>query len=351
MSQISSAPAPAAGSARVLVVPSDYPGVSAQDAAQFLGEGIRSVIRDAEVTLAPLPNGGAGTSELFVGQRVSLPTTDAAGQLTEASYTFDRATATAYVDAASVVGAPAGVGDKGDTYGVGVLVADAATRGARRVVLSLGDVVTVDGGTGILVALAVNPLNAAGFTLGKGAAALAGLEDFDTAKLNVAASALEWVLLADDMGGVDVSHPGLARLCEVTGVDPETPGYGAGGAIPVALHWLSALLHGNADKVRVVPGAEVVAQALDLPAQVAEHDFVVTGGQAGSAVAGQILTAAGETVVGLAGVDKPEASGSRAVVAELADLAELTAGRREEALRAAGAQLAADYLRISTVQG
>ena len=325
MSQISSAPAPAAGSARVLVVPSDYPGVSAQDAAQFLGEGIRSVIRDAEVTLAPLPNGGAGTSELFVGQRVSLPTTDAAGQLTEASYTFDRATATAYVDAASVVGAPAGVGDKGDTYGVGVLVADAATRGARRVVLSLGDVVTVDGGTGILVALAVNPLNAAGFTLGKGAAALAGLEDFDTAKLNVAASALEWVLLADDMGGVDVSHPGLARLCEVTGVDPETPGYGAGGAIPVALHWLSALLHGNADKVRVVPGAEVVA--------------------------GQILTAAGETVVGLAGVDKPEASGSRAVVAELADLAELTAGRREEALRAAGAQLAADYLRISTVQG
>ena len=351
MSQFSSAPAPASGSTRVLVAPSDCPGVSAEDAAQFLGEGVRSVIRDADVTLAPLPNGGAGTSEIFAGQRVTLPTTDAAGQLTEAAYTFDQATATAYIDAASVVGAPAGVGDKGDTYGVGVLVADAATRGARRVVLSLGDVVTVDGGTGILVALAVNPLNTAGFTLGKGAAALESLADFDTAKLNVAAGALEWVLLADDMAGVDVSHPGLAQLCEITGVDPETPGYGAGGAIPVALHWLSALLHGSADHVHVVPGVEVVAQALDLPAHVAAHDFVITGGPAAQSVAGQILTAAGEAVVGLVGVDKPDVPGTRAVAADLADLAELTPGQREEALRTAGAQLAADYLTISTVQG
>ena len=228
---------------------------------------------------------------------------------------------------------------------------DAQTRGARRVVLSLGDVVTVDGGTGILVALAVNPLNAAGFTLGKGAAALAELADFDTAKLNVPAGALDWVLLAEDPAGVDVSHPGLARLCEVTGVDPETSGYGAGGAIPVGLHWLSSLLHGTAERVQVRPGAEVLARAMDLPAQASSHDLLLIAGPGLGDVAADLAAAAGEVAIGWVGTDKPAALDAQLLSADLGDLTELAAEQRAEHLRKAGAQLAADYLRISTVQG
>ncbi|MDK6919060.1 glycerate kinase, partial [Escherichia coli] len=84
----------------------------------------------------PMADGGEGTSTLFEGERITLPTTDAAGRLTEATYTYDAATTTAFIDVAAASGLPA-VADSpvvmtGDTYGTGVLIADAQTRGATR---------------------------------------------------------------------------------------------------------------------------------------------------------------------------------------------------------------------------
>ena len=78
-----------------------------------------------------------------------------------------------------------------------MLVADAETRGARRIVLGLGGSATIDGGTGILVALGVNPLNSRGLTLAPGGGALVDLADFDTAKMNIPAASVDWILLAD----------------------------------------------------------------------------------------------------------------------------------------------------------
>ena len=75
---------------KVVIAPDSFKGTaSAQQAAQWLGEGVRSIIKDADIYLAPMGDGGEGTSELFAGERITLPTTDAAGRLTEASYTFD----------------------------------------------------------------------------------------------------------------------------------------------------------------------------------------------------------------------------------------------------------------------
>ena len=83
-----SAPIEEERSARVVIAPDAFKGTaSAEDAAQWLGEGVREIIRDAEVLLAPMADGGEGTSSLFEGERITLPTTDAAGRLTEASYT------------------------------------------------------------------------------------------------------------------------------------------------------------------------------------------------------------------------------------------------------------------------
>lgn len=343
-----STPRPAAPSSfKVLVAPGRYGNTAADDAAQHLGGGFASVVRNAEITLAPMPDGGKGTSSLFAGERVTLPTTDAAGALTEATYTLDTDSATAYIDAAAVCGAPAGIGDSGDTYGVGVLIADAATRGAKRVVLALGDVETIDGGTGILVALGVNPLDKQGYSLPKGAAALTELNDFDTATVNITAGSMEWVLLTDDDAGVDSSHPGLARLAEVAGVDPSTAGYGAGGAIPLGLHWLSNTLHGSDEYVHVVSGSEVITQAFDLKAHIAGADLVITGGTTvdpAEGVTSRVLEAARGTgtVVGVVARDLDGELDEDIVYATATNPAEL---------REAGAAVASDYLKISTVQG
>ena len=370
------------GSPTVVIAPDAFKGTaSAQQAASWLADGIISVIQDANIIAVPMADGGEGTSSLFEGERITLPTTDAAGRLTEATYTFDAETETAYIDVAAATGMPAvkdnPVAMTGDTYGTGVLIADAETRGARRIVLGLGGSATVDGGTGILVALGVNPLNAAGYNLPPGGGALVDLADFDTAKMNIPAASMEWILLADalvpatgERGAARIFGPqkgaseedvekldrALAQLCEVTGVDGSRPGYGAAGGIAVGLSWVSKLLHGTEEHVRVLPGAQVMAQANDLADKVATASLVVTGeGRFDSQTAeGKVV----KTVLDLvyhtdavaavvAGSFEAEVdSANPAVTVTLEELDDV-----QEQLTRAGAEVAARYRRISTTQG
>ena len=262
---------------------------------QPIGEGIRSVLNDAEIALATI-----------AGERITLPTTTASGALTEASYIFDRDSATAFIDASAALATDAPTGDNGDSYGLGVLVADAASRGARQFIVSLSGLTLLDGGAGVLVALGVPPLNAQGQMLPKGGAALADLDDFDTAKLNVPAAAADWIFVTDTEGGVDTTHPGMSRLIEFSGVDPTTSGMGAGGALPVALTWLSSVIHGSADHVRLVSREELI-----------DANLIVISGLPTSAFSATLVVSADEGD----------------------DLAEQ------------GKQAAVDYLTISTVQG
>ena len=340
---------------------------------------MRSVIRDAQLVLTPMADGGEGTSSLFEGERICLPTTTAAGRLTEAEYTFHAPTATAFIDVAAASGLPAVEDDPvpltGDTYGTGVLIADAQTRGATRIVLGLGGTATVDGGTGILVALGVNPLDAAGYQLPPGGGALEKLASFDTAKVNVPAGAVEWVLLTDTtapatgpQGAARVFGPqkgagpedvetlerGLARLCEVAEVDPQTPGLGAAGGVGIGLTWLSTLLHGDASHVHIVPGARAVADSNGLAEHVDGAALVITGegrcdGQTGTgkvaSVVGELAREAG-AVFAIAAGSFEEASPEGTLAVTLPDVDDT----REQLVRA-GAEIAVAYLNTSTVQG
>ena len=366
---------------RVVVAPDSFKGsATSQQAAGWIAEGIQSVIVDCDIDHIPMADGGEGTAELFSGETITLPTTDAAGRLTEASYVFNAAEETAYIDVSAASGLPA-VKDNpvpltGDTYGTGVLIADAQTRGARRIVLGLGGSATIDGGTGILVALGANPLDADGHPLRHGGGALGELDHFDTAKVNIPAASVEWVLLADSefpatgphgaahvfgpqkgasLEEIDKVDAALAHLCEVTGVDPEQPGYGAAGAIAVGITWLSELMHGTTEHVHVVSGARTVAAAQGLKETIANAHFVVTGEGKydGQSTAGKVVSVVTElaegtdaTVAVLAGeFDTEVPEGVLAV-----DIGEQTDDVRAQLVRA-GAQAAVDYLNTSTAQG
>ena len=292
-----------APSPRIVIAPDSFKGTaSAQQAAEWIGEGVRSIIRDADITLIPMADGGEGTSTLFAGERITLPTTDASGRLTEATYTYDAESQTAFIDVAAATGLPAAADNPvpltGDTYGTGVLIADAETRGATSIVLGLGGSATVDGGTGILVALGANPLDQAGYQLKPGGGALSKLGDLDTAKVNIPAGSLEGHVLIDvtspatgpigaaavygpqkgaSQEDVNILDAGLARLCEVAGVDPAVPGMGAAGGVAIGITWLSSLLHGDASHVHLLPGARTVAEANGLADAVKDASLVITG--------------------------------------------------------------------------
>ena len=288
----------------IVIAPDAFKGTATtHDAAAYLAEGIAEALPDAELVLVPMADGGEGTASCFDGTPVTLPTTDAAGRLTEATYMFnDGDVAEAYIDVAAASGLPA-VADHpvpltGDTYGTGVLIADAVTRGAQRIILGLGGTATVDGGTGILVALGATPQDKAGHPLRPGGGSLTELAGFDTAQLNIPAAAVEWVLLTDVTnpatgpdGAAAVFGPqkgatpeditlldaALAQLCDICEVDPSTPGFGAAGGLPIGITWLSTLMHGNHSHIHVLPGARMVAESVGLPELIHSADLVVTG--------------------------------------------------------------------------
>ncbi|OHR22545.1 glycerate kinase [Corynebacterium sp. HMSC034A01] len=376
-------PLDAVPSPKIVVAPDSFKSTAtAAEAAEWLAEGVRSVIRDAQIVLTPMADGGEGTSSLFEGERICLPTTTAAGRLTEAEYTFHAPSKTAYIDVASASGLPAvdePVPLTGDTYGTGVLIADAETRGAERIVLGLGGTATVDGGTGILVALGVNPLDQTGYQLKPGGGALEQLANFDTAKVNVPAGAVEWVLLTDTTApatgpegaahvfgpqkgateeDIEVLDRGLARLCEVADVDPATPGMGAAGGVGIGITWLSTMLHGDSSHVHILPGARVVADSNGLAEQVEGAALVITGegrfdGQTGTgkvaSVVGELARGSGAAFAVAAGsFDEQPEEGTIAVT--LPEIDPETNNVREQ-LTQAGAEIAVAYLNTSTVQG
>ena len=91
-----------------------------------------------------------------------------------------------------------------DELGVGELIAAAAARGARRIVLGLGGVASTDGGAGMVQALGGRLLDQAGRELPPGGAALAALHRLDLAGLPSLAG-IEVLVAAD------VDNPLLGR--------------------------------------------------------------------------------------------------------------------------------------------
>lgn len=299
---------------RILVAPDSFKGTAtAAEAAAAIALGARRALSSsphadtAKVHALPTADGGEGTAEVLAsaavarhgtaGQTITLPTTDAVGRLTEASYQL--VGTTAFIDVAAATGLPA-VSDAldplhADSYGTGVLVADAESRGATHIVLGLGGSASIDGGLGILAALGAAAHDARGYALPKGGAPLVNLDHIDTAQLNMKAAMLDYTLVTDTravpiqaatMYGPQKGAEGdqvallagaMLRLCEVTDTDPEAEFFGAAGGIPIALSWLSRTLWGTSEHCRIVPGGRYVAEALDLPARIAEADLVLTG--------------------------------------------------------------------------
>lgn len=299
---------------RILVAPDSFKGTAtAAEAAAAIALGARRALSSsphadtAKVTTLPMADGGEGTAEVLAsaavhrygapGQTITLPTTDAIGRLTEASYQL--VGDTAFIDVAAATGLPA-VSDAldplhADSYGTGVLVADAESRGAKHIVLGLGGSASIDGGLGILAALGAAAHDARGYALPKGGAPLVNLDHIDTAQLNMKAAMLDFTLVTDTravpvqaatMYGPQKGAEGeevallagaMLRLCEVTETDPQAEFFGAAGGIPIALSWLSRTLWGTSEHCRIVPGGQYVAEALELPARIAEADLVLTG--------------------------------------------------------------------------
>ncbi|MDP9435322.1 MAG: glycerate kinase, partial [Actinomycetota bacterium] len=156
---------------RVLIAPDGFGGtLSAPEAARAVATGWASVAPADELDLVPLSDGGPGLLDVLA---TALPDTvthpveveDPLARPVRAAVLL--AGGTAYVESALACGLHLLTAQERDvrrttTYGVGQLVAAALDAGAQRVVVGLGGSATHDGGSGLLAALGVDRLDAAG---------------------------------------------------------------------------------------------------------------------------------------------------------------------------------------------
>ena len=155
---------------RYLLVPDSFKGtLSSQEICDILREEILRARPMAEVLAFPVADGGEGSVDAFLaavgGERIEVPCHGPHMEEMTGFYGL-LPDGTAVVEMAAAAGLPL-VGDRLEpdrttTYGVGELMAAAAERGAKRMILGLGGSATNDGGCGAAAALGVRFLDEQG---------------------------------------------------------------------------------------------------------------------------------------------------------------------------------------------
>lgn len=179
----------------VLVAPDSFKGsLTAQEAAEAMGEGVRDALPQARVVAIPLSDGGEGLLGVLLpalGGEINraLVPGPLPGQQVEARWGYVGRSRTAVIEMAEAAGlglVPAGQCNPliTTTYGVGELIRIALDGGAQTILVGIGGSATNDGGAGMAQALGVGLLDAAGTPLRPGGAALFDLTSIDMSGLD-----------------------------------------------------------------------------------------------------------------------------------------------------------------------
>jgi glycerate kinase len=287
---------------RVLILPDKFKGtLTAKVASETIAAGWRRARPDDLLTLLPMSDGGDGFGEvlgaLLHAKAQTIKTIDAAARSCTARWWWNPETRTAIIESASVIGlAKLPLGRfhpfKLDTYGLGVLVRAAASKGAKRCLIGIGGTATNDAGFGLARSLGWKFIDHNG-------RAIKQWIQLDRLAHVLAPRRRAW--FDDLMVAVDVQNPllglsGATRvygpqkgLCEENFAQAEKclsqlarvvkkdlaislankPGAGAGGGLGFGL--MSFL------GTRMQPGFELFASHATLDKQFQENDLVITG--------------------------------------------------------------------------
>lgn len=317
----------------ILAAPDKFKeSMSAATAAAAIAAGVRDADPASDCIEIPLSDGGDGFVATLAGpmqaELIEISCSDALGRPRKGSFALAGHTAVIEMaQAAGLAAIPVGERDimNSSTRGVGQLISAALDRGATDLVVGLGGSATTDGGAGMLTALGVRLLDAAGGVLDGTPRSLADLDYIDTSGIDPRLRTVS-VTIASDVrnpmlgatGAAAVFGPQkgaspaqVAELDEtlahfVTVADAKAaaaaPGAGAAGGLGFGLlAFLGA-------KFR--PGIDVVLDLTGFDEFAAAADWVFTGegamdgqtlqGKAPLGVA-ERARAAGAGVIGFAG--------------------------------------------------
>lgn len=147
---------------RILLTIDSFKGcLSSADAEQAVSQGIKQSLPDAQMLSMPVSDGGEGMLDAFAAaMQATIVTSDAHDPLMRpitARYGL-APDGTAIIEMAQASGLALLLPDERNpltatSFGTGELIADAISRGCKRMIVGLGGSATVDGGRGMLQAL------------------------------------------------------------------------------------------------------------------------------------------------------------------------------------------------------
>ena len=284
----------------ILIAPDKFKGsLSAREVAENIALGLRDVLRDANIAIVPMADGGEGTAEVICdalgGSWLKCKAHDPLGREIDARYVWIADRKLAVLEMSEAAGMWRLSRDerdplRTDTFGVGEMILDAAQYGAREMIIGLGGSATNDGGFGMARALGfrfdyehehekkVTCL----FHLVK----IAKPKELTLPKIIAAVDVRNPLLgengatrvfgpqkgAADDK--IDNLERARAKLADVVskefGVDyRDEPGAGAAGGLGFGLMSFCG--------ARIRQGFDVVAEAVRLESKMKDVDLVITG--------------------------------------------------------------------------
>jgi glycerate kinase len=287
---------------RILVAPDKFKGsLSASVVAETIARGLRAVWPEADVTCAPIADGGEGFAEALCqalgGEWIRLPVQDPIGREVEGRFAWVETEKLAILEMSEASGlwrlkkeelAPL----RANTFGTGQLMRAAIERGAERILVGLGGSATTDGGLGMAAALGYAPYTCDGEPIAPIPAnflALTRIGVLNAIEMPriIAACDVQNPLLGPrgtahvfspqkgaDTETVKTLEMSLENLADVVALDLEcdfrdTPGAGAAGGIGFGLLSFCG--------AEMRSGFDLVAEVLHLEERIAESDLVITG--------------------------------------------------------------------------
>ncbi len=284
---------------RILIAPDKFKGtLSAHEVAENIAAGLREVLPEAEIDIVPMADGGEGTagviSNALGGLWLKCKAHDPLGREIEAQYGWIENRKLAVMEMSEAAGMrrlePNEYDvDRANTFGVGEMIADAAKRGADKIIIGLGGSATNDGGFGMARALGFQFEQENEGKRVRDLITLRRIEKPTDLKLPgiVAAVDVRSPLLGEN-GATRVFGPqkgatpdqikvlerALAKLADIVaeqfGFDHrDKPGAGAAGGLGFGLMSFC--------RATIRQGFDVVAESVELEAKMKDVDLVITG--------------------------------------------------------------------------
>ncbi|PTM57787.1 glycerate kinase [Desmospora activa] len=288
----------------IVVAPDSYKGsLTAKEVGGTILKALAVELEGAQITFVPMADGGEGTMEALVfamnGRIETVQTKGPLLQPVDTGYGILGDGETVVLEVANIAGLTMVKKEERNplhtsTFGVGQVWSHALDQGYRRFIIGLGGSATNDGGLGMLQALGADFHDQNGQTVIPVGGSLREIDRVDLNSLDPRLRECEILVATDvtnplcgEQGSSKVFGPqkgataeqirqldrGLAHFAQLLEVNRgeslrDFPGAGAAGGLGFALLFLGA---------KLIPGAQLIAEAAGLEEKIRHADWVITG--------------------------------------------------------------------------